>query len=107
MPSREQTERLIARLNARGRKAIGNAESGGLIDGLPVEIVSDDEAEKAAFVVCVFAGQESEGFKASNVSANCADCGSPIVHRPHAPKAPPKICVRCAFKRTALSNPST
>ena len=64
-----------------------------------IEVVSPEEAEKASFVVCVFAGQESKKFKADNVYTDCAECGSPITHRPHAPKTPPKICIRCAIEK--------
>ena len=61
-----------------------------------VRVVPQDEAEDSSFVVCVFAGQEKQEFKGDNIYTTCAECGSPITHRPHAPKKPKKLCVRCA-----------
>lgn len=69
------------------------------IAGINTMIVSDEEAEKAEFVVCILAGQEEEIFKKDNISTKCADCGVDIVHRPSAPKTPPKICMECAVLR--------
>jgi hypothetical protein len=59
-------------------------------DILGAETVSDEEAEKADFVVC---GDESHFH--DDVRTLCT-CGSIIYHRPHAPRAPKKICMVCA-----------
>lgn len=64
------------------------------IGGHDVTIVSDEEAEKVDYVVCMPADTLSP-FR-DNVRANCWACGKPIIHRPHVPKKPPKICVDCA-----------
>jgi hypothetical protein len=74
------------------------AEVGGT-HGLPIKIVDPTEAEQASVVVCVYAGQEDDRFKADNIYTNCADCAKPITHRPHAPKAPAKVCMPCAIIR--------
>lgn len=71
------------------------------VAGLDVQVVSDEEAEKADLVVCVEAGTESEEFKKDNIYTNCVDCGVAITHRPHAPKKPPKVCMLCAVTRSA------
>lgn len=61
------------------------------IAGLDVEIASDEECERATFVIC---GPTS--YFVDDVHTTCAFCEVPVVHRPYAPKAPPKICMRCA-----------
>ncbi len=69
------------------------------INGIETEIVSSEEAENSDQVVCVLESQEPEHFKADNIHTVCAGCGAPIVHRPHAPKRPPKVCMECAIIR--------
>jgi len=105
MPSDEEVLRLMDLIAAAGGQSLAHKETAGLIYGLPLTIASDEEAESAAFVVCAFKGQELERFKATNVYTECADCKSPITHRPHAPEKPPKICLRCALKRTTAALP--
>ena len=65
----------------------------------PVRIVSPDDAEKADAVICNRLGEPSPF--ADNVLATCADCTTPIYHRPTAPKRPPKLCMRCGVRRLA------
>lgn len=65
----------------------------------PVKIVGNSEAEESSCVVCVYAGEEQEQFKADNIYTTCFDCGKDITHRPHVPQKPPKLCVPCAFAR--------
>lgn len=66
-----------------------------LIDGVPVEVVSDAIAERADYVVCVpwttpatFDGDEQ---------GTCVACGVAVRFRPYMPKTPPKICLPCMF----------
>lgn len=66
------------------------------INGIPVNVVSDEEAENAAFVVCCDARFPSPF--TDNVAATCALCLKAIIHRPHAPKKPPKLCIDCAMR---------
>ncbi len=63
------------------------------ICGLPVEIVDELTAERVDFVVC---GPAS--YFPDDVHTTCAACERPIVHRPHVPMVPPKICVECAIR---------
>jgi hypothetical protein len=63
---------------------------------IPIQIVSDEEAEQADFVVCMPLGPSPF---ADNVTAKCCDCEQAIMHRPHVPKRPPKICITCAADR--------
>lgn len=67
------------------------------IGGITATIVSDEEAELSAFVVC---GDAELPYPfTDNVQTTCCDCGRAIVHRPHAPKRPPKICIACVGLR--------
>lgn len=65
------------------------------IGGREIRVVSRDEAEQATFVVC---GPISHF--ADDVHATCAGCRAPIVHRPHVPSKPPKVCLPCAVAMT-------
>jgi len=65
------------------------------IGGHRVEVRDAVECEKATFVVCVPA---AESKFMDNVHTTCAFCGAAIVHRPHVPKTPPKICLDCMLK---------
>lgn len=56
-----------------------------------IKIVSDEEAEKVDFVVCGY----PPGHFSDDITTVCSKCGKAIVHRPHAPKRPPKICFAC------------
>lgn len=67
----------------------------------PMTPVSAEEAETVDFVVC--APSEWPTPFVDNVETVCAHCGRAIMHRPHAPKRPPKICVVCA---TQLARPN-
>lgn len=70
-------------------------ERGILIDGKRIPIVSDAEAEKADAVVCGYPDTPTPF--TNNVHTRCAWCRCKIVHRPHAPKKPAKICIECAL----------
>jgi len=63
---------------------------------VPIEVVSDEEAEEADFIVC---GSPGPTPWLDNVETTCGDCGSAVIHRPHAPKRPRKVCVACALLR--------
>jgi hypothetical protein len=63
----------------------------------PIRVASAEEAEQAAFVVCMPLGSPTPFY--DNVTATCSDCRCLIIHRPHAPKKPPKICIDCVALR--------
>ena len=65
------------------------------VAGIPMTVVSDAAAEEADMVVCMPADFPSP-FD-DNVKAPCAQCGQPIIHRPHVPKRPAKVCISCAL----------
>ena len=67
------------------------------VGGLEVEVADDATCESASAVICVKASQEPHEFKSDNVHVPCSMCGVEIVHRPHAPKKPPKMCMECAI----------
>lgn len=57
-----------------------------------VHVGTEEEAEQATISVC---GNVS--FFADDVHGVCSGCGTAIVHRPHIPKRPPKVCMDCAL----------
>lgn len=65
------------------------------IGGLKMTVVSDAAAEKAEMVVCMPADFQSPF--SDNLVAACAQCGTAIIHRPHVPKRPAKVCIHCAM----------
>ena len=67
------------------------------IAGIPVTVVSDEDANLADFVVCARADTPSP-FD-DNETGVCSNCGTAIIFRPHIPKGPPRICLECAMKR--------
>lgn len=64
------------------------------IGGIPVTVVSNEEANQVDFVVCVRAGTPSP-FD-DNETGVCSRCGAAIIFRPDIPKDPPRICLECA-----------
>lgn len=73
------------------------------VAGIEIEVVSEEEAEKATFVVCGDADQGPYPWD-DNVETTCALCGKDVVHRPSAPKAPMKICIQCMMDSTGPGN---
>jgi hypothetical protein len=61
----------------------------------PIHVVSETEAEQCDYVVCADAGTPTPF--SDNVETTCAFCAKPVIHRPHAPKRPPKICLDCVL----------
>lgn len=57
---------------------------------MEIEIRSEAECEEADAVVC---GDIS--YFPDDVKTTCAWCKKKIVHRPHVPKRPPKVCISC------------
>jgi hypothetical protein len=66
------------------------------IAGVRVYIADEAECEAATLVVC---GPVSHF--PDDVHTICAVCQTGIVHRPHAPARPPKVCLTCASKLAA------
>lgn len=66
-----------------------------------VKVVSMEDAEKADFCVCGW-----DSYFPDDITTVCSACGRKIVHRPHAPKKPPKICLNCAvlFQQAETNN---
>lgn len=61
-----------------------------------IKVVSDDEAEACAYVVCVLATAQTP-FD-DNELGTCCKCQRAVQFRPHAPKKPPRICMECIVK---------
>lgn len=62
-----------------------------------IEVVSDNEAELADFVVCCRTGTPTP-FK-DNLYGECSECSHQVFFRPHAPKRPPRVCMECAMQK--------
>lgn len=60
-----------------------------------LNVVSPDEAEQAQFCVCGPADTPTPW--TDDIHTTCGMCGAAIIHRPHAPAAPMKICIGCAL----------
>lgn len=61
--------------------------------GTPVNVVSQEESEKAAVVVCIRKGSFTPF--TDNEFGHCVNCATEVQFRPHAPKTPPRICIEC------------
>jgi hypothetical protein len=60
-----------------------------------IKVVSDEEAEKVDYVVCMPVGPSSFD---DNLTAFCCKCGIKVMHRWHAPRKPKRICLDCVMK---------
>lgn len=60
-----------------------------------VDVASDEECEKADFVVCMPLGPTLHPSLEDNLTGVCSKCGRQIMFRPNAPTTPPKICYPC------------
>jgi hypothetical protein len=69
------------------------------IHGVPVSVVSDEEAEEVDFVVCALEGPTEF---TDNFKGICCACSRPIMYRWHAPRKPKKVCIECAAKGAAI-----
>ncbi|MCB1534874.1 MAG: hypothetical protein KDJ44_09150 [Rhodoblastus sp.] len=68
---------------------------------LAINVVSDEEAEKAAFVICV--RWTVPAVFADDEQGTCCACGAAVRFRPHAPKKPPRICMECIVEKLERS----
>lgn len=66
------------------------------VAGIETDLISADEAEQSILVVC---GYPPAAFPDEDLLTWCHDCACAIVHRPHAPRTPIKVCPRCARRR--------
>lgn len=67
------------------------------IAGVPVTVVSQREAEKADFVVCVPAS--TPAMFPDDEFARCCQCGIEVRVRPASPRRPPRLCMGCFAER--------
>ena len=72
------------------------------ITGVPLHIGTDAECEACDYVVCGDPAWPSPF--TDNVHTTCALCGHPVIHRPHVPKTPPKICLTCMVDLAKAEN---
>ena len=53
-------------------------------------------AETVDAVLCI--ADEGPAYFPDDVHTTCADCGTPIRHRPHVPRRPKKVCLACGSR---------
>lgn len=66
------------------------------LHGIPITIVSDDDAEDCEYLVCMPAGYPSKF--TDNFKGFCCRCGCEVIYRWYAPRKPKRICVACMSK---------
>lgn len=66
---------------------------------MSVKVVSDEEAERADYLVCLRADLPTP-FD-DNETGECCKCGVAVQFRPYSPKAPPRVCFECFQKSQA------
>lgn len=71
------------------------------VNGMPTRIVDEATAEACALVIC---GAPPPANR-DDIHTVCYDCGAAIVHRPHAPTRPIKVCHPCGLRRIAEYRP--
>jgi hypothetical protein len=59
-----------------------------------IPIVSNEEAAKADYVVCVRRGSQPEHFT-DNLYDKCCKCGHEVMFRPYIPAGPKRLCTEC------------
>lgn len=92
------TQAVIDDLRARGIEIDLANRTETRVAGLATRVIDAVEAERAAIVIC---GDPPSAYPDEDVLTWCHDCHGAIVHRPHAPRAPIKVCARCATRRLA------
>jgi len=90
------TQAVIDDLRAKGIDVQAVSATGRVISGLATEMISAEAAERAQMVVC---GYPPSAYPDEDLLTWCHDCACAIVHRPHAPRTPIKVCQRCARRR--------
>lgn len=63
------------------------------IHGIPVTVVSDEEAEKSDYVVCMPWGTPNP-FD-DNLKGICCKCGCDVMYHWHMPRKPKRLCMQC------------
>jgi len=60
-----------------------------------VEVVSDEECERANYVVCALVRDEPSPVP-NSYQTSCCECFRLIWVSPYSPLTPPKVCIECA-----------
>ncbi len=90
------TPAVLNDLRAKGVDVQPVSRTGCVIRGIATDVISAADAEHVQMVVC---GYPPAAFPDEDLLTWCHDCACTIVHRPHAPRTPIKVCVRCAVNR--------
>jgi len=90
------TQAVLDDLRAKGIDVHAVNTTRRVVHGIQTELVSAAAAEDSALVIC---GYPPAAYPDEDLLTWCHDCACAIVHRPHAPRTPIKVCTRCALRR--------
>lgn len=62
-----------------------------------IEVVSQEEAENCDYIICAPVGTDTPFI--DNVFDVCCKCGTMVFLRPHSPKKPLRVCLKCFSKQ--------
>jgi len=65
-------------------------------DKLRIPVISDEDAEKCDFLVCMPQGPSPFD---DNLVGECCMCGIRVMYRWHAPRKPKRICLNCMLMK--------
>ncbi len=86
--------RRVHFIAAEGMGPIGSLVS---VHGHSCQVMSGQTAELCDMVICRRLTKPL--LNRDNLTGPCADCGTQLQWRPHAPTHPPKLCRECAMER--------
>lgn len=75
------------------------------IAGVPVQVVSDAEADACDYLICM-PWDDNSPFK-DNFRGICCMCGVTVMYRWHAPRQPKRICIQCMTENLNADDKST
>lgn len=73
--------------------------------GTSIKVTSQEDAEKADFYICMPA--ITPALFADDIYDDCTKCGTRVRLRPHAPKAPKRLCMECALIQFGADDKAT
>ena len=90
------TQAVIDDLRARGIDVHAVNTTQRVALGIQTDLISAADAEQSELVIC---GYPPAKYPDEDLLTWCHDCHCAIVHRPHAPKTPIKVCASCGVRR--------
>lgn len=75
--------------------------------GLPINIISEEDAEEVDFVLCVRCEDNPGVITRNSIKEECSVCNAPVWFSRTSPIGPKKICLHCMIKLKPKPNEST